>query len=61
MGEERDVYRGLMGKPEGKDRLEDLSVNGMVLQETGTDVVDWIELDQIWDRWRAVVSTAMNL
>jgi hypothetical protein len=32
----------------------------MYLQEMGWDM-DWIELDQVRDRWRAVVNTVMNL
>jgi hypothetical protein len=60
-GEGRNAYRGLVGRPQGKDHLEDLGVNGMDLQEAGRDDVDWIDLDQNRDRWRTVVSEAMNL
>jgi hypothetical protein len=66
MGEERNVYRVLMGKPEGKRplgrqrrRLED-GIR-MDLRDTGCGSVDWIQLAQDRDRWRAVVSTVMNL
>jgi hypothetical protein len=31
MGERRDVYRVLMGKPEGIDRLEDPGVDGRII------------------------------
>ena len=51
MGERRDVYRVLMGKPEGKSplgrprhRWEDNTT--MVLQEVGCGGTDWIELAQ---------------
>jgi len=58
---ERDAYRGLVGRPQGKDHLEDLGVNGMDLQETRRDDVDRIDLDQNGDRWRALVNAVMNL
>jgi hypothetical protein len=67
MGEERELYKVLVGKPEGKRplgrprcRWED-GIR-MDLRETGLGgVVDWIRL--AWDRygWWAVVSAAMNL
>jgi hypothetical protein len=41
--------------------LEDLGVNGMDLQKTGRDDVNWTDLDQNGGRWRAVVSVAMNI
>jgi hypothetical protein len=66
MGEERKVYKVLVGKPEGKRllgrprrRWED-GVR-MDLREIGLEGVDWIRLAQIRDRWRAVVSVVMNL
>jgi hypothetical protein len=33
MGEERNVYRVLMGKPEGRDHLEDQGVDGRMESE----------------------------
>jgi hypothetical protein len=66
MGEERKVYKVLVGKPEGKrphgrprHRWED-GIR-MDLKETGLGCVDWIRLAQVGDRWRAVVSAVMNL
>jgi hypothetical protein len=66
MGEERKVYKVLVGKPEGKRplgrprrRWED-GVR-MDLMEIGLGGVDWIRLVQDRDRWRAVVSAVMNL
>jgi hypothetical protein len=66
MGEERQVYKVLVGKPEGKRplgkprrRWED-GVR-MDLREIGCGGVDWIRLAQDRDRWLAVVSAVMNL
>jgi len=66
MGEKRGVYRVLMGKPEGKRPLgrpkhgwEDN--NKMDNQEVECGVMDWIELAQVRDRWRALVNVVMNL
>jgi hypothetical protein len=66
MGEERKVYKVLVGKPEGKRplgrprrRWED-GIR-MDLREIDLGGVDWIRLSQDRDRWRAVVSAAMNL
>jgi len=66
MGERRGVYRVLVGKPEGKRplgrprrRWED-NIK-MDLREVGCGGMDWIELAQDRDRWRALVKTVMNL
>ena len=55
-----------MGRPEGKTplgrprgRWED-NIK-MYLQEVGCGGMDWIELGQDRDRWRAVVNAVMNL
>ena len=66
MGEERGVYRILVGKPEGKRPLERPRFRwvdniGMYLQEVGCGYVDWIGLAQNRDRWRTLVSAVMNL
>jgi hypothetical protein len=65
MGEDRGVYRVLVGKPEGKSplvrprrRWED-NVK-MDLQEVGRGGGDWMELAQDRDRWRALVGTVRN-
>jgi hypothetical protein len=66
MGEERNVYRVLMGKQKGKRPLERPRRRWedglrMDLRETGLGNVDWIQLTQDRDRWRALVNTVMNL
>ena len=66
MEERRGAYRVLVGKPEGKrplgrprSRWEDSIKMG--LQEVGCEGVDWIELAQDTDKWRALVNAVMNL
>ena len=66
MGEERGVYRVLVGKPEGKrplgrPRRRWVDNIRMDLQEVGCRYVDWIGLAQDRDRWRTLVSAVMNL
>jgi hypothetical protein len=65
-GEERGVYRVLVGKLEGKrplgrprSRWED-NIK-MDLQEVECGGMDWIGLAQDRDRWRAIVNAVMNL
>ena len=59
------MYRVLVGKSEGKTphglrrRWEDnIKID---LQDVGCRGVDWIELAQDRDRWRALVNAVMNL
>ena len=66
MGEERVVYRVLVGKPEGKrplgrPRRRWVDNIWMDLQEVGCGCMDWIGLAQDRDRWRTLVSAVMNL
>jgi hypothetical protein len=63
---ERKVYEVLMGKPEGKrplGRPRRRWENGirMDLRKIGWGSVEWIQLAQDRDRWRALVNTVMKL
>jgi hypothetical protein len=65
IGEDRGVYRVLVGKHEGKrplrrprHRWED-NIK-MDLQKVGGGRGDWMELAQDWDRWRALVGTVRD-
>ncbi|KAJ4439038.1 hypothetical protein ANN_14994 [Periplaneta americana] len=66
MGEFRNAYRVLVGRPEGKrplGRARRRWENNikMDLREVEYDDRDWINLAQDRDRWRAYVRAAMNL
>jgi transcription termination factor 2 len=67
MGETRSANRILVGKPEGKRPLgrprrsryvDNIKMN---FGEIGGDGVDWIELAQDRNQWRALVNTVMNI
>ena len=66
MGEEREVYRVLLGKPEGRrpmgrPRRRWVDNIRMDFQEVGCGYMDWIGLAQDRDRGRTLVSAVMNL
>ena len=66
MGEEREVYRVLVGKPEGKIPLGRpwhrwADIIRMDLQEVGCGYIERIGLAQGTYRWRTLVSVVMNL
>ena len=66
MGEERGVYRVLVGKPEGRrplgrPRRRWVDNIRMELQEVGCGYMDTIGLAQDRDRWRTLLSAVMNL
>jgi hypothetical protein len=66
MGERRGAYRALVGKPEGRRTLgrprrkweDNIKID---LREVGWGGMDWINLAQDRDRWRALVNAVMNL
>ena len=64
MGEERGVYRVLMGKPEGRrplGRPRCRWVDNIRMDLWDVGIWDWIGLAQDRDRWRTLVSAVMNL
>jgi hypothetical protein len=66
MGEKRNSYRILVGKPEGKKPLgrprsrwvDSIKID---FREMGWDGMDCTDLAQDRDQWRALVNTLMNL
>jgi hypothetical protein len=66
MGEKRNACRILVGNPEGKrplgkPRRRWVDNINMDLREIGWDGMDWIDLAQDRDQWRALVKAVMNL
>jgi hypothetical protein len=64
--ENRNACRILVGNPEGKRPLRRLRRRWednikMDLREIGWDGMDWIDLAQDRDQWRALANTVMNL
>jgi hypothetical protein len=66
MGEKTNAYRMLVGNPEGKrplgrPRRRWVDNIKMDLREIGWDGMNWIDLAQDRDQWRALVNAVMNL
>jgi hypothetical protein len=66
MGEKRNAYKLLVGKPEGKRPLGSprrrwVDNIRMDFGEVGWSDVDWIGLTQDRNRWRALVNSELNL
>jgi hypothetical protein len=66
MGEKGSSYRILVGRtngkrPLGRPRRRWVNNIKMDLREIGWGGMDWIDLAQDWDQWRALVNTVMNL
>jgi hypothetical protein len=66
IGEKKNAYRILVGKPEGmrplerpRSRWED-NIR-IYLRKIGWGGMDWIDLAQDRDKWRALVNTVMKL
>jgi hypothetical protein len=65
MGEKRNAYRILVGNPEGKrplgrPRSRWVDNIKMDLREIRWEGMEWIDLAQNRDQWRALVNTVMN-
>jgi hypothetical protein len=65
MGEGRNVYKSLVGKPKGKRPLERLRRGleddvRMDLRETDSGGMEWIHLAQDRDQWQALVNAVMK-
>jgi hypothetical protein len=65
-GGKRNAYRILVGNPErwrplGRPRRRWVDNIKVVLRETRWDGMDWIDLTQDRDQWRALVNMVMNL
>jgi hypothetical protein len=66
LGKKRNAYRILVGKPEGKRPLrkprhrwvDNIKVD---LREMEWDGVDWIDMAQVRDHWRALMNTLLIL
>jgi hypothetical protein len=66
MGEKKNAYRILVGKiegkrPPGRPRLRWVDNLKMDLREIVWDGVDWMDMAQDRDQWRAFVNTVLSL
>jgi hypothetical protein len=61
MGAKRNAYRILVGKAGGNSPLGNPSRRWVDFREIGWDCVDWIDMAQDRDQWRALVNTVLNL
>jgi hypothetical protein len=65
MGRKRNAYRFFARKPEERDHLEYLGTDGRIvlkcIKKIGWEDVDWINLAQERDQWKAFLNIVMNL
>jgi hypothetical protein len=65
MGDRSGGYRVFVERPEGRNHLENLAVDGKILlidlQVVGWEGMDWIALAWVRERWRASVNVVLNL
>jgi hypothetical protein len=66
VGEKRNAYRLLVGKPEGRrplgrPRRRWVDNIRMDLGEVSCSDADWIGLAQVWNRWRGFVNLVLKL
>jgi hypothetical protein len=65
MGERTGAHRILVGRPERRNHLGDQGVDGRIILKwtfmKWDGGMDWTELAQDRDRWRAPVTAVMNL
>jgi hypothetical protein len=66
MGKRRGIYRVSMGKPEGRrplgrPRLKWKDNIKMDLREVRLGAMDWIDVAEDSDKWRALVNAVMNV
>jgi transcription termination factor 2 len=66
MGEKRNPYRILVGKPKekrplGRPRLTWVDSIKMDRRDIGWDCVDWTDMARDTDQWRALMNTVLNL
>jgi hypothetical protein len=59
------VYTGFWwGEPEGRDHLQDPGIDGRIIRggifNMGCEGMDWIDVGQERNRWRALVTAVMN-
>jgi len=65
-GRRGEVHVGFWwGNMKERDHLEDLGIDGTIILKyifkKWDEVMDWFDLAQDWDRWRALVNAVMNL